>query len=143
MVSEAAKQALRDHVAGELAGDLDATMAPVSDSPTWLIPGYRIEGRDGVRALYEMVLDLVPAASTEEILRALDDPNVTRWGDSHCVIEYSDDYPLHRGWVLVVHFDGDRLAGEHGYQTLPEELARVAVSFGADFEDLAGVTRLS
>jgi hypothetical protein len=101
-------------------------MAPLSDHPIWLIPSYRIEGREAVRALYERVLNVMPAASTEEILRALDDPSVTHWGESHCLIEYSEEYPLHRGWVLVVHFDGDRVAGEHGYQTLPDELARLA-----------------
>lgn len=143
MVLDAAKQSLRDHLAGELAGDLDATMAPLSDHPIWLIPSYRIEGREAVRALYERVLNVMPAAYTEEILRALDDPNVTHWGESHCVIEYSDEYPLHRGWVLVVHFDGDRVAGEHGYQTLPDEIARSGGAFGADFDDLPGVTRLS
>jgi hypothetical protein len=30
VVSDAARQSLRDHLAGELAVDLDATMAPLS-----------------------------------------------------------------------------------------------------------------
>ena len=58
------------------------------------------------------------------------------------MIEYSDDYPLHRGWALVVHFDGDRVAGEHGYQTLHDQTARSGGGFGGDFEELPGVTRL-
>ena len=56
IVLDAAKQSLRAHVAGELAGDLDATMAPLSDDPVWLIPGYRLAGREAVRAMYEMAL---------------------------------------------------------------------------------------
>ncbi len=143
MVSDAAREMLRAHVAGELAGDLDATMAPLSDHPVWLIPNYRLEGREAVRAMYEMALNVQPAEYVQEILRALDDPKVTYWGDSHCVIEYSDEYPLHRGWILVVHFDGDRVAGEHGYQTLPDQFARSGGSLGADFEELPGVTRLT
>ena len=142
MVSDAAREMLRAHVIGELAGDLDATMAPVSDHPIWLIPNYRLAGREAVRAMYERALKVMPAAYTEEILRALDDPSVTRWGESHCVIEYSEDYPMHRGWVLVVHFDGDRIAGEHGYQTLHDQTARSAADFGKDFDELPGVTRL-
>src|SRR5207247_1219075 len=114
MVSDAARQSVIDHLAGELAGDLDATMAPLSERPVWLIPGYRLEGRAAARAMYERTLPLMPAEYVEEIRRAIDDATVIHWGDSHCVIEYTDAYPLHRGWVLVVHFDGDRISGEHG-----------------------------
>jgi hypothetical protein len=143
MVSDGAREMLRAHVAGELAGDLDATMAPLSDHPVWLIPGYRLAGREAVRAMYEMALKVQPAASVEEILRALDDPNVTHWGESHCVIEYSDDYPLHRGWILVVHFEGERVGGEHGYQTMPDQIARSSDGFGSALEGVPGVTRLT
>ena len=142
MVSDVAREMLRAHVTGELAGDLDATMAPLSDHPVWLVPGYRLEGREAVRAMYEMALKVQPAAYLEEILRALDDPEVTFWGDAHCVIEYSDAYPLHRGWILVVHFDGDRVAGEHGYQTAPDQIARSSEGFGSALEGVRGVTRL-
>src|SRR5947209_890539 len=110
MVSDAARQSLRDHLAGELVGDLDATMAPLSERPVWLIPNYRLEGHEAVRAMYERVLPLMAAEYVEEIRRAIDDTTVTHLGESHCVIEYTDAYPLHRGWVLVVHFDGDRIS---------------------------------
>src|SRR5580765_3485938 len=99
MVSDAARQSLRDHLAGELAGDLDATIAPLSDHPMWLITNYRVEGREAVRAMYETVLGRLPEGLIEEISRALDDPKVTHWGDAHCVIEFTDEYPLHRGSV--------------------------------------------
>ncbi len=115
-------------------------MAPLSNHPVWLIPNYRLEGREAVRAMYARALKVMPAAYTEEILRALDDPSVTRWGESHCLIEYSDAYPLHRGWILVVHFDGDRIAGEHGYLTLRAQTSDGG--FGKDLEELPGVTRL-
>jgi hypothetical protein len=141
MVSTTAKEMLRAHIAGELAGDIDATMAPLSDYPIWVTPTHRIEGRDAVRALYERVLKVSIAGLMDEYLRALDDPQVTKWGESHCVIEYSDEYPLHRGWVSVVHFDGDRVAGEHAYVTLPDQMKRYGEGSGEDFEALPGVTR--
>jgi hypothetical protein len=140
MVSDAARQNLRDHLTGELARDLDATMAPLSERPEWLVPNYRIEGYESVRALYERVLPLVPAEYVEEIRRAIDDTTVTHWGESHCLIEYTDAYPLHRGSVLVVHFDGDRISGEHAYVTLPT--GTPTGLFGDDFEQLPGVTRV-
>jgi hypothetical protein len=140
MVSDAARQSLRDHLAGELAGDLDATMAPLSECPVWLIPNYRLEGHEAVRAMYDRALPLMAAEYVEEILRAIDDPIVTHWGEAHCVIEYSDAYPLHRGWVLVLHFDGDRISGEHGYMTLPTETSPGL--FGEDLEHVPGVTRV-
>ena len=140
MVSDAGRQNLRDHLAGELARDLDATMAPLSERPVWLVPNYRIEGYEAVRALYERVLPLVPAEYVEEIRRAIDDTTVTHWGESHCVIEYTGAYPLHRGWVLVVHFDGDRISGEGGYVMPPTET--VTDLFGDDFEHVPGVTRV-
>jgi hypothetical protein len=140
-VSDAARQSLREHLAGELARDLDATMAPLSERPVWLIPGYRLEGRLAVSAMYERTLPLAPAEYVEEIRRAIDDTTVTHWGESHCVIEYTDAYPLHRGWVLVVHFDGDRISGEHGYFTQQTETAPGL--FGDDFEHVPGVTRLA
>ena len=143
MASDVAREMLRAHVAGELAGDLDATMAPLSDHPVWLIPGYRVEGREAVRAWYELALKVQPVEYVEEILRALDDAEVTQWGDSHCVIEYSDEYPLHRGWILVVHFDGDRVAGEHGYPTTPDQIAPSREGLGAALERVPGVTRVT
>jgi hypothetical protein len=143
MASDVAREMLRAHVAGELAGDLDATMAPLSDHPVWLIPGYRLEGREAVRAMYETALKVQPAGYEKEILRALDDPGVTFWGDTHCVIEYSAAYPLHRGWVLVVHFGGDRIAGEYSYQTTPDQNARSSDRLGSALEGVPGVTRLT
>jgi len=137
MVSEAARQSLREHLAGELSRDLDATMAPLSERPVWLIPNYRLEGCEAVRAMYNRTLPLIPAEYVEEMRRAIDDTTVTHWGEAHCVIEYTDEYPLHRGSVLVVHFDGDRISGEHGYLTQPTEGL-----FGEDFEQVPGVTRL-
>ena len=140
MVSDAARQSFKDHLAGELARDLDATMAPLSEHPVWLTPSYRLEGREAVRAMYDVLLPLVPAEYVEEMLRAVDDPVVTHWGESHCVIEYSDAYPLHRGHVLVVHFEGDRLSGEHAFLTLGTET--IAGLFGDEVERVPGVQRL-
>jgi hypothetical protein len=42
--------------------------------------------------------------------------------------------------VLVVHFNGDRISGEHGYMTRPTETSTGL--FGEDLERVAGVTRL-
>jgi hypothetical protein len=40
MVSTVARDVLGVHI----VGDLEATMAPVSDHPVWVIPNYRVEG---------------------------------------------------------------------------------------------------
>jgi hypothetical protein len=79
MVSDAARRNLRDHLAGELARDLDATMAPLSSRPVWLIPGYRLEGHKAVRAMYATTLPLIPSEFVEEMQRAIEDPTVTQW----------------------------------------------------------------
>src|SRR6516225_7581107 len=115
-------------------------MAPLSERPVWLLTNYRLDGYEAVRAMYERLLPLVPAEYVEEMQRAIDDSTVTHWGESHCVIEYTDAYPLHRGSVLVVHFDGDRISGEHAYMTLPTKTWPGL--FGEDFEHMTGVTRV-
>jgi hypothetical protein len=82
-------------------------------------------------------------SSPEDPLLALDDPKVTYWGDEHCVIEYSVEYPMHHGWVMVVHFDGDRFAGESAYLTTADRSKESGDALGADFGDLPGVIRLT
>ncbi|MGA8705579.1 MAG: hypothetical protein WB646_01190 [Steroidobacteraceae bacterium] len=46
--------------------------------------------------MYDKALPRLSEALADEFLRALDDPQVTHWGEAHCVIEYSDAYPRHR-----------------------------------------------
>lgn len=115
MVSEAARRSLEAHIAGERRRDLDALMAPLSARPVYVIPDYILDGRDAVRAMYERVLPILNDALSDEYLRALDDPKVASWGENHCVLEYTDDYPLHRNMIVVVHFDGDKLKSENTY----------------------------
>jgi hypothetical protein len=93
--------------------------------------------------MYKVALKVLPAGYVKEILRALDDPEVTFWGETHCVIEYSDAYPLHRGQILVVHFDGDRVAGEHAYQTAAAPIAQSSKALGVALEGVPGATRLT
>lgn len=126
MVSQAARRNLEAHIRGERARDLAALMAPLSDQPRYVIPGYVLEGRAAVEAMYRQVLPLLGPELSDEYLRALDDPAVTRWGEDHCVIEYSDAYPLHRGMVVVVHFDGDRVRSENTYLTSADRFAGAA-----------------
>ena len=140
MDPRAARQVLLAHFRGERDRDLDATMAPLSAHPTWLVPNYRLEGREAVRALYAKALVAMQEGWMDESIRALDDPQVTHWGQAHCVMEYSDAYPMHRGWVMVVHFDDDgRIRSENVY---PRPDHRLPPDLGRDFEALPGVTRL-
>ena len=115
MVSDAARKNLEAHIAGERRRDLDALMAPLSDHPFYVITDYLLDGREAVRAMYERVLPILNDQLSDEYLRALDDPNVASWGDRHCVLEYTDDYPLHRNMIVVVHFDGDKVKSENTY----------------------------
>lgn len=124
MVSAAARRSLEAHIAGERAGDLEALMAPLSANPRYVIPGFVLEGRAAVRRMYELALPQLTAESSDEYLRALDDPRVTRWGDDHCVIEYDGRYPWHAGMVVVVHFDGDSVKSENTYFTTAAGFAR-------------------
>jgi len=140
-VSVAARDGLLRHFLGEQARDLDATMAPVADQPSWLIPGYLVEGRDAVRALYERTLPTLAEGWIDECIRALDDPTVIHWGASHCTIVYSHAYPMHfsQGWIMIVIFDGDRIASEIAYLTRPDKLS--GGDLGTAFDELPGVTR--
>ena len=109
------RDVLQAHFLAELARDVDAIMATMSDNPTWLVPGDRVEGLEAGRALYEKFLPTLPEGWFDECLGALDDPRTTRWGETHCVIEFSEAYPLHRGSVMVVHFEGNKLSEENLY----------------------------
>jgi hypothetical protein len=130
MVSKEARRNLEAHIEGERRRDIVALMAPLSASPVYVIRDYEVRGREAVQAMYERVLpqlcDALDARFDEylrEYLLALNDPAVTRWGDDHCVIEYSDAYPLHRNTVLVVHFDGDKVKSENAYYRTSDALA--------------------
>lgn len=120
-----ARRFLEAHIAGERAGDLDALMAALSAHPRYVVPGWVLEGHEAVRTLYQRALPLLSPELSDEYLRALDDPRVARWGEDHIVLEYTDDYPLHRGMVVVVHFDADgRVSSENTYFATPELLGR-------------------
>jgi len=139
MVTPAARRNLEAHIRGESARNLDALMTPLSDRPRYVIPGFVLEGRAAVQAMYQACLPMLTPELSDEFLRALGDPAVTRWGENHCVIEYSDAYPLHRGMVVVVHFDGDRVMSENTYFTSASRFA--AASFPANaFAGIAGAT---
>jgi hypothetical protein len=117
MVTVAARSNLVAHIEGERARDLDALMAPLANHPRYVIPGLVLEGQVAVRAMYQLALPRLTTELSDEYLRALDDPQVTRWGENHCVIEYDARYPLHRGMVVIVHFAGDRVRSENTYFT--------------------------
>jgi hypothetical protein len=135
-----ARRNLEAHIRGERAGDLEALMAPLSEVPRYVVPGWVLAGRQAVRAMYERVLPLLSPALSDEYLRALDDPGVARWGDDHLVLEYTDEYPLHRGMVVVVHFDTDGLVrSENTYFATPELLSRYAAD---SFEGVPGASRI-
>jgi hypothetical protein len=139
MDSVVAREMLLRHFLAERDRDVDATMATVSAHPSWRLPNGRVEGRDAGRALYERLLPLLPEGWPDENIRALDDSLITHWGDAHCVIEYSDEYSMHRGWVMVVHFDDHgMIRSENAY---PPPGSSLPTDHGADFESLPGVVR--
>lgn len=116
MVSETAKANLIAHIEGERRHEIDAIMAPLSAAASYVIPGYVLEGKPAIRAMYERAMPFLTQENMDEYRRALDDPAITRWGDRHCVIEYSNDYPLHRNMVVIVHFDDeDKVLSENTY----------------------------
>jgi hypothetical protein len=135
-----ARRHLEAHIAGERARDLDALMAPLSKSPRYVVPGWTLEGRTAVRAMYERALPMLSPALSDEYLRAIDDPNVARWGADHLVLEYTADYPLHRGMVVVVHFDSTgRIHSENTYFATPQLLNRYA---DESYAGVPGATRI-
>jgi hypothetical protein len=135
-----ARRNLEAHIQGERNRDLDALMAPLSDVPRYVVPGWVLEGRVAVRTMYERAMPLLSPELSDEYLRALDDRRVAHWGDEHVVLEYTEDYPLHRGMVVVVHFDAQgRILSENTYFANPSLLAR----FPADaYEGVPGAARL-
>jgi len=135
-----ARRHLEAHIAGERARDLEALMAPLSDSPRYVVPGWNLEGRAAVRAMYERALPLLSPALSDEYLRAIDDPRVARWGLDHLVLEYGAEYPLHRGMVVVVHFDDcGRIRSENTYFATPDLLSRYA---DESYAGVPGATRI-
>jgi hypothetical protein len=135
-----ARRNLKAHIAGERVRDLDALMAPLSDSPRYVVPGWVLEGRTAVRTMYERALPLLSPSLSDEYLQALDDPHVARWGEDHLVLEYDERYPLHRGMVVIVHFDGNgRVRSENTYFATLSLLARHAE---ASYAGVPGARRL-
>lgn len=138
MASIAARKSLEAHIRGERERDLAAAMAPLSDHPRYVVPNFIFDGPAAIEAMYRLVLPSLTPENADEYLRALDDPVVARWGDDHCVLEYSDDYPLHKGMVVVIHFDGDKVKSENTYFT---SVQRFVGTFPPDaFVGVPGVT---
>ena len=140
MVSAVARKSLEAHIAGELAGDVDAALAPMCDNPRYVVPNYLLEGHAAIRAMYERALPHLPPENFAEYRRALDDPRVAYFGENHIVLEYTDDYPLHRGMVVVIHFEGDRLKSENTYYTSASKVN--AARFDEAFLKVPGVTSI-
>jgi hypothetical protein len=135
-----ARRNLEAHIAGERVRNLDALMAPLSERPRYVVPGWVLEGSEAVREMYRRALPYLTPQLSDEYLSALDDPRTTRWGNDHVVIEYTPDYPLHAGMVVVVHFDADgRVRSENTYFATPTLLARHAMD---TYAGVPGASRL-
>src|SRR4029078_4546819 len=111
------RSALLRHARAELEMDVDAVMVTVAPDPSWLIhPLWRITGRDAVRETYRRALPSTGHSDlSAETMRAFEDPRVTSWSESMCIVEYSvapDDYPLHDGLTLTYHFKNDLVVSE-------------------------------
>jgi hypothetical protein len=141
------QQILRAHIEAERAIDVAATMALVSDRPYWLMhPVLEIRDRSAIEELYVRTLPAPGHAElSEETIRAVEDPEVTTWGERFCIIEYPlapERYPLHRGLILVLGFDDRAVSSERVYLLDPSTKDTVLGFFGPDFLDLPGVRRL-
>ena len=135
-----ARSNLEAHIAGERVRNLDALMAPLSESPRYVVPGWVLEGRDAVREMYRRALPYLTPELSDEYLRSLDDARTTRWGDDHIVIEYTADYPLHAGMVVVVHFATQgRIYSENTYYATPALMERFPTP---SYDDVPGAARL-
>ena len=122
-------------------------MKTVSAQPAYLIyPAHRVECRAAVAELYRRT----PAppdhqALALETMAAIDDPEVTRWGETHFVTEFTnapDRYPRRAGMVLVVYFDRELVASERVYLTNRDATAKLGALFGPDFASFPGVDAL-
>ena len=82
-----ARRKLEANIQGERDRDLDALMAPLSEVPCYVVPGWVLEGRAAVRTMYERAMPLLRPELSDEYLRALDDTSVAHWGDDHVVLE--------------------------------------------------------
>jgi hypothetical protein len=135
-----ARRHLEAHIAGERARDIDALMEPLARTPRYVVPGWILEGRAAVREMYVRALAVLSPALSDEYLRALDDPRVAHWGSEHLVLEYTADYPLHRGMVVVVHFsESGHIVSENTYFATPALLSRFA---DESYEGVPGANRL-
>jgi len=135
-----ARRNLEAHIAGERARDLDALMAPLAPHPRYVVPGWVLDGREAVREMYARALPYLTPELSDEYLRSLDDPRVACWGPDHIVVEYTPDYPLHEGMVVVVHFDADgRVTSENTYYARPELAERFPTP---SYDGVPGASRL-
>lgn len=135
-----ARRNLEAHIAGERAQDLDALMAPLSPHPRYVVPGWILDGHDAVREMYRRALPYLSPQLSDEYLRAIDDDRVSRWGHDHIVIEYTSDYALHAGMVVVVHFDDEgRVYSENTYYATPALSERFPTP---SYDGVAGASRL-
>ena len=132
MVRDTARRNLLAHIEGERRNDIEAIMAPLSIAQ--LCDARLCAGDPG-----DVRIRHAPSRGSQhdEYRRGLDDPAVTRWAEDHCVLEYTDDYPLHRNMAVIVHFDPDgRIRSENIYWRGD----RPASPKGEDFLALPGVT---
>ena len=139
MVTQAQRAMLEAHIEAERRQDLDAILVTLSAQPSYVIPNYVVTGREALRAMYQRSMSALTPENADEYLRALEDPRVATWGDNHIVLQYSDDYPLHAGMAVVIHFDGDHIRSEDTYYT---SAGRFRPDPDDGFASLPGVRRL-
>jgi hypothetical protein len=112
------RQALVEHIEAERTREIDAIMASLCDDPFYILPGVELRGQAALRAMYQGAMPSLTAENADEYLRALDDPAVTSWGSDHIVIEYTRDYPIHYGMVVIVRFAQGKVRSEHSFCSL-------------------------
>ncbi|MBV9840149.1 MAG: nuclear transport factor 2 family protein [Sphingomonadaceae bacterium] len=114
------RKALETHIEAERSRDIEAIVASLSDDPYYIVPGFELRGRAALRAMYQRAMPALTPENSDETLRALDDPAVTTWGPDHIILEYTRDYPIHYGMVVIVRFADGRVRSEHTFYSSAE-----------------------
>lgn len=133
------------HAEAEFVGDIDTTMATVSDHPVfeWGCMDMRIEGQAAVREVYlRLFVGLMPKM-VEAGRRMFAFGENTLWFESIFGIVEDDGIVRKHSSLAVVNFEVDpiKIAGEYTYGS-PGFVAHARAAMGEDVMDIPGVSVL-
>lgn len=130
------------HADYEAVEDLEGTMATVSANPSYefVTLGWRVDGRHAVREMYQRLSGGYSARIISSRARVLAlAPNALS-RESYTVLS-SDQGPVACQSIAVITFEGDLVSAERFYSDATIAKA-MGDSFGPDFGDIPGISRL-